>query len=98
MSSFPDAKICRSIIDRRPTGLRVVARQNKIVFWSKAAEPIMGHLRHGVIHPVTQVRRFAYPRRRKPDASTAPSNRRISVIVQYLLKNNDEEQCQARYR
>ena len=63
MSSFHDAEIGRSIIDSRPTALRVVARQEKIVFWSKAAEPIMGHLRHGVIRQVIQVRGFAYPRR-----------------------------------
>jgi len=40
---------------------------------------------------VTQVRGFADQRLRKPDAPLDPSNRRISVIVQYILKNNDNE-------
>jgi chemotaxis protein MotB len=40
---------------------------------------------------VTQVRGFADQRLRKPDAPLDPSNRRISLIVQYTLKNNDEE-------
>ena len=40
---------------------------------------------------VTQVRGFADQRLRKPDAPLDPSNRRISLIVQYTLKNNDDE-------
>jgi len=40
---------------------------------------------------VTQVRGFADQRLRKPDAPLDPSNRRISLIVQYKVKNNDEE-------
>ena len=40
---------------------------------------------------VMQVRGFADQRLRKPDAPLDPSNRRISLIVQYIVKNNDEE-------
>lgn len=40
---------------------------------------------------VTQVRGFADQRLRKPEAPLDPSNRRISLIVQYLVKNGDEE-------
>jgi chemotaxis protein MotB len=40
---------------------------------------------------VTQVRGFADQRLRKPAAPLDPANRRISVIVQYILKNNDED-------
>jgi chemotaxis protein MotB len=40
---------------------------------------------------VTQVRGFADQRLRKPDAPLDPSNRRISVIVQYIIKNGDDE-------
>jgi len=40
---------------------------------------------------VMQVRGFADQRLRKPDAPLDPSNRRISLIVQYKVKNNDEE-------
>ena len=39
---------------------------------------------------VTQVRGFADQRLRKPDAPLDPANRRISVIVQYIFKNKDE--------
>jgi len=40
---------------------------------------------------VTQVRGFADQRLHKPDSPLDPSNRRISLIVQYIVKNNDEE-------
>jgi len=40
---------------------------------------------------VIQVRGFADQRLRKPDAPLDPANRRISVIVQYIVKNNDDE-------
>ena len=40
---------------------------------------------------ITQVRGFADQRLRKPDAPLDPANRRISVIVQYIVKNTDEE-------
>ncbi len=39
---------------------------------------------------ITQVRGFADQRLRKPEAPLDPANRRISVIVQYIIKNNDE--------
>lgn len=40
---------------------------------------------------VTQVRGFADQRLRKPDEPMDPANRRISVIVQYILKSEDDE-------
>jgi len=40
---------------------------------------------------ITQVRGFADQRLRKPDAPLDPSNRRISLIVQYIVKNDDDE-------
>ena len=40
---------------------------------------------------VTQVRGFADQRLRKSDAPLDPANRRISLIVQYIIKNNDED-------
>jgi len=40
---------------------------------------------------VTQVRGFADQRLRKPDDPLDPSNRRISVIVQYMPKNEDDD-------
>ena len=40
---------------------------------------------------IAQVRGFADQRLRKPDAPLDPSNRRISLIVQYTEKNNDDE-------
>jgi chemotaxis protein MotB len=43
---------------------------------------------------VTQVRGFADQRLRKPDAPLDPANRRISLIVQYILKNNGDEDAQ----
>ena len=40
---------------------------------------------------ITQIRGFADQRLRKPDAPLDPANRRISLIVQYVLKNADDE-------
>ena len=40
---------------------------------------------------ITQIRGFADQRLRKPDAPFDPSNRRISLIVQYLVKNDDDD-------
>ena len=39
---------------------------------------------------ITQVRGFADQRLRKPEAPLDPSNRRISLIVQYIVRNIDE--------
>jgi hypothetical protein len=39
----------------------------------------------------TQVRGFADQRLRKIDNPLDPSNRRISIIVHYIIKNSDEE-------
>jgi len=41
---------------------------------------------------VTQVRGFADQRLRKPEDPLDPSNRRISVIVRYIIKNTDEKE------
>lgn len=43
------------------------------------------------IDQVTQVRGFADQRLRKPDAPFDPANRRISVIVQYIIKNSEHD-------
>src|SRR5579863_5700490 len=40
---------------------------------------------------ITQVRGFADQRLRKPDAPLDPCNRRISLIVQYIQKNTDDD-------
>jgi len=41
------------------------------------------------VDQVTQVRGFADQRLRKPESPLDPANRRISVIVQYIVKNID---------
>ncbi len=44
------------------------------------------------VDQVTQVRGFADQRLRKEDAPLDPANRRISVIVQYIPKKNDDDE------
>jgi chemotaxis protein MotB len=39
---------------------------------------------------ITQIRGFADQRLRKPEAPLDPANRRISLIVQYIMKNDDD--------
>jgi len=47
---------------------------------------------HGIrADQVTQIRGFADQRLRKPDTPFDPSNRRISVIAQYIVKNGEEQ-------
>ena len=41
---------------------------------------------------VTQIRGFADQRLRKPDAPLDPANRRISLIVQYIMKNDEDDE------
>jgi len=41
---------------------------------------------------VTQVRGFADQQLRKPEAPLDPGNRRISLIVQYIVKNRDDDE------
>jgi chemotaxis protein MotB len=57
---------------------------------ANAARRLM--MSHGIAEgQVTQVRGFADQRLRKPDAPTDPSNRRISLIVQYVKHDVPEE-------
>jgi len=49
-------------------------------------------------HQVTQVRGFADQRLRKSDAPLDPSNRRISLIVQYLEKSRRRKPRAAKRR
>src|SRR5579862_2803379 len=44
---------------------------------------------------VMQVRGFADQRLRKPDAPLDPSNRRISLIVQYIVKSSDDDETKS---
>lgn len=44
---------------------------------------------------VIQVRGFADQRLRKPEAPLDPSNRRISLIVQYVAKNIDDDETKS---
>jgi chemotaxis protein MotB len=46
------------------------------------------------IAQVTQVRGFADQRLRKPDNPLDPSNRRISLIIQYIVKESDNDDAQ----
>lgn len=47
------------------------------------------------VDQVTQVRGYADQKLRVPANPLDPSNRRISLIVQYLVKNDDEDKSQA---
>jgi diguanylate cyclase (GGDEF)-like protein/PAS domain S-box-containing protein len=49
MSGFDDPAIYRSILEALKTGVCVVDRQKKIVFWNDGAERITGYLRHEVM-------------------------------------------------
>lgn len=44
---------------------------------------------------VMQVRGFADQRLRKPESPLDPSNRRISLIVQYIVKNNEDDETKS---
>jgi diguanylate cyclase (GGDEF)-like protein/PAS domain S-box-containing protein len=49
MSRFDDPEILRSVLEDLPTGVYLVGRDAKILFWNHGAERITGHLRQDVV-------------------------------------------------
>jgi diguanylate cyclase (GGDEF)-like protein/PAS domain S-box-containing protein len=49
MSGFEDPQIYRTILETLKSGLYVVDRERRIVFWNDGAERITGYLRHEVV-------------------------------------------------
>lgn len=49
MSLFDDPEILRSVLEDLPTGVYLVGRDGKILFWNSRAERITGHLRQDVV-------------------------------------------------
>lgn len=49
MSTFDDPEILRAVLEGLPTGVYVVGRNGKILFWNCGAERITGHLRQDVV-------------------------------------------------
>ena len=105
MSLFHESDIYRSILESLPAGPLRRRYAKKIDIWSDGAERITGHLRHDVVghscvsesllhcdQPGCEFCKKDCPVARAIKTSHATeSNRRISVIVQYIVKNNDDE-------
>jgi len=49
MARFDDPEILRSVLEELPTGVYLVGRDGKILFWNYGAERITGHLRQDVV-------------------------------------------------
>jgi len=49
MSELQDPSIFRSVLDSLQTGVYLVGRDGKIVFWNDGAERITGYRRHEVL-------------------------------------------------
>src|SRR5579864_6887169 len=49
MTEFDNPAIFRSILESLPTGIYLVDRNRKILFWNKGAETISGYLRQDVV-------------------------------------------------
>jgi diguanylate cyclase (GGDEF)-like protein/PAS domain S-box-containing protein len=49
MSEFDNPEIYKSILETLPTGIYLVDRNRKILFWNKGAESISGYLRQDVV-------------------------------------------------
>jgi diguanylate cyclase (GGDEF)-like protein/PAS domain S-box-containing protein len=49
MASFDDPEILRHVLEDLPTGVYLVGRNGKILFWNYGAERITGHLRQDVV-------------------------------------------------
>ena len=49
MSKFDDPEILRGVLENLPTGVYLVDRDGKILFWNSGAERITGHLRQEVV-------------------------------------------------
>ena len=88
MAGLGSQELYRMVLDSLPAAVCAVDREGKVILWNEGAERVTGYLRRD---QVTQVRRFADQRLRKPDAPQDPSNRRISLIVQCLEKKPSPE-------
>jgi diguanylate cyclase (GGDEF)-like protein/PAS domain S-box-containing protein len=49
MSEFQDPEIYRTVLDSLQTGVAMVDRNGKILFWNQGAERLTGHKRHEVV-------------------------------------------------
>src|SRR5437016_7225941 len=49
MSDFSNPEIYRTVLESLHTGVYLVDRERRIVFWNDGAEKITGHLRHDVL-------------------------------------------------
>jgi diguanylate cyclase (GGDEF)-like protein/PAS domain S-box-containing protein len=49
MASFDDPAIIRSVLEDLPSGVYLVGRDGKILFWNYGAERITGHLRQDIV-------------------------------------------------
>ena len=49
MSELDNPEIFRSILETLPTGVYLVDRDRKILFWNRAAENVTGYLRQDVV-------------------------------------------------
>jgi chemotaxis protein MotB len=90
MSVFADLEIYRAVLEHMQSGI------NMVDCWELSADRVNAARRlrqmNGVgENQVTQVPGFADQRLRKIAAPMDPSNRRISVIVQYMVKPAEED-------
>ena len=49
MSEFDNPEIYKSILETLPTGIFLVDRNRRILFWNEGAETICGYLRQDVV-------------------------------------------------
>jgi diguanylate cyclase (GGDEF)-like protein/PAS domain S-box-containing protein len=49
MARFDDPEILRNVLEELPTGVYLIGRDGKILFWNYGAERITGHLRQDVV-------------------------------------------------
>jgi diguanylate cyclase (GGDEF)-like protein/PAS domain S-box-containing protein len=92
MARFDDPEILRSVLENLPTGVSLVARDGKILFWNYGAERITGHLRQDVVGHLCREDFLGNPEGPAEQASPA------SLVVEAVLKDGKTAETQVSFR
>src|ERR1700739_1141295 len=92
MSRFDDPEILRAVLENLPTGVSLVARDGKILFWNYGAERITGHLRQDVVGHLCREDFLGNPEGPTEEASPA------SLAVEAVLKDGKSAETQVSFR
>jgi PAS domain S-box-containing protein len=92
MSRFDDPEILRGVLEDLPTGVYLVGRDGKILFWNYGAERITGHLRQDVVGHACREDFLGNSEGKDDQVSAA------SVALDAVLKDGKSTESQVSFR